>query len=480
MGGSEDELRGVPSRSRSDEREDAGVEEGIRGGRIYRRGDGALERQRGLQRGRGARGGARAQGRGGDEETPRERFSHHRAADRRAPENARLRSLPTLPARIRRAARGHVRAREAARQAPLATRARRRPHPAHRRRRGLHRLRAEPARGGVHGAHREDVRQRGHHPHVGHHPEGGGAVAPGSRYVRAGMDRILVAGAGVFGVTAAIELRERGHEVALIDPGPLPHPLAASTDISKVVRLEYGADEQYTALAERAIEGWRRWNRDLAPLYHEVGLLFLRRTPMRPGTLEQDSFDVLSRRGHPIEVLDAKAIRKRFPAWSEAWTCGTFNPVGGFVESGKAIARLIEEARRAGVELVEGKFTDDLKADQIVFALGAWTPHVLPHLAGEFRSTGHPVFHLMPRDPAPFAAEKFPVFCADIYSTGWYGFPVHPSTGVVKIARAGPGRPMHPESPDRAVTAEEMTELRAFLSQTFPQLADAPLVSTRV
>src|SRR6266478_1265196 len=85
------------------------------------------------------------------------------------------------------------------------------------------------------------------------------------------MDRVLIAGAGVFGVTAAIELRKRGHPVMLVDPGPLPHPLAASTDISKVVRLEYGADEPYTALAERAIEGWRRWNRDLGPLYRETG-----------------------------------------------------------------------------------------------------------------------------------------------------------------------------------------------------------------
>src|ERR1700737_2378513 len=80
------------------------------------------------------------------------------------------------------------------------------------------------------------------------------------------MERTLVVGAGIFGVTAAIELRKRGHAVRLVDPGPLPHPLAASTDISKVVRLEYGADEPYTALAERAIEGWRRWNRDRRPL----------------------------------------------------------------------------------------------------------------------------------------------------------------------------------------------------------------------
>src|SRR5919109_5572873 len=108
---------------------------------------------------------------------------------------------------------------------------------------------------------------------------------------------VIIVGAGINGVVAAIELAKRGHSVVLADPGPLPHPLAASTDISKVVRLEYGADEPYTALAERAIEGWRRWNRDLGTLYHETGLLLLRRTPLALGTLEQDSFEIVSRRG---------------------------------------------------------------------------------------------------------------------------------------------------------------------------------------
>src|SRR5438105_8793186 len=163
------------------------------------------------------------------------------------------------------------------------------------------------------------------------------------------MDRVLVAGAGVFGVTAAIELAYRGHEVALIDPGPLPPPLAASTDISKVVRLEYGADERYTELAERAIEGWRRWNRDLGTLYHETGLLLLRRTPLAPGTLEQDSFEIVSRRGHRPELLDAAAVRARFPAWNAGrYRHGTYDPEGGFVERGEAIGRLVTGARRLG------------------------------------------------------------------------------------------------------------------------------------
>ena len=38
------------------------------------------------------------------------------------------------------------------------------------------------------------------------------------------MARHVVVGGGVFGVTGAISLAERGHEVTLVDPGPLPHP----------------------------------------------------------------------------------------------------------------------------------------------------------------------------------------------------------------------------------------------------------------
>src|SRR6185437_9008873 len=86
---------------------------------------------------------------------------------------------------------------------------------------------------------------------------------------------VAVVGAGIFGVTAALALRRRGHTVSLFDPGPLPHPLAESTDISKIVRLDYGPDDVYLALMESALEGWRRWNEDLGePLFHEVGVLF--------------------------------------------------------------------------------------------------------------------------------------------------------------------------------------------------------------
>src|SRR6059058_155460 len=112
------------------------------------------------------------------------------------------------------------------------------------------------------------------------------------------MAKIIVVGAGISGVTAAIELKKRGHEVVLVDQGPLPHALAASTDISKAVRTAYGADEDYTALAERSIKLWRKWNEEFgAKLYHEVGVMFVRRAKMEPGDFEHESLKLLAKRG---------------------------------------------------------------------------------------------------------------------------------------------------------------------------------------
>src|SRR6476469_1060099 len=101
------------------------------------------------------------------------------------------------------------------------------------------------------------------------------------------MSKVIVGGAGINSDTAAIELKKRGHEVVLVDPGPLPHPLAASTDISKAVRAAYGADEGYTALAERSIKLWRQWNEEFGTqLYHEDGMMFVRRAKMEQGDIE--------------------------------------------------------------------------------------------------------------------------------------------------------------------------------------------------
>src|SRR5438046_4805928 len=131
------------------------------------------------------------------------------------------------------------------------------------------------------------------------------------------MSNVIVVGAGINGVTAAIELKKRDHEVVLVDPGPLPHALAASTDISKAVRAAYGADEDYTALAERSIELWRQWNEEFGTkLYHEVGVMFVRRAKMEPGDFEYESLKLLGKRGLKVARMDTPELWKGFTAWN--------------------------------------------------------------------------------------------------------------------------------------------------------------------
>lgn len=310
---------------------------------------------------------------------------------------------------------------------------------------------------------------------------------------------LLVVGAGIFGITAALEMKARGYRVAVLDPGPLPHPLAASTDISKVVRMEYGPDEAYMTLMEQAYPGWLRWNGELGePLFHDVGVTMLTRAPMAPGGFEYESYHLLRKRGHTPERLNAEQIAQRFPAWQPgAFVDGFYHAQGGYAESGRVVAALVRQAQAKGVLLypdqkvaalleeghqVKGVATQtgtSFYAEHVLIAAGAWTSLLVGELADLLTVTGHPVFHLKPAQPELFTPPLFAVFTADIAQSGWYGFPFHPRERVVKVANHGVGQVLDPERDERVVTDKDVAQLRAFLAETFPALYDAPLVATR-
>src|SRR5881398_434275 len=206
------------------------------------------------------------------------------------------------------------------------------------------------------------------------------------------MSKVIVVGAGINGVTTAIELRRRGHDVVLVDSGPLPHPLAASTDISKAVRAAYGADEEYTELAERSIKIWREWNQEFgAQLYREVGVMFVRQREMKPGDFEYESLKILEQRGNRIERMNSARMWRRFPAWNpELYQDGILELEAGYAESGRVVATLIERAKSLDIELREGvRFSQlheedygvseialdggkRIAGDFVVMAVGAW------------------------------------------------------------------------------------------------------------
>lgn len=323
-------------------------------------------------------------------------------------------------------------------------------------------------------------------------------IRPKMADMKATASSVLILGGGCFGLTAALELRARGWQVTLIDQGRLPHPDAASTDISKVVRMDYATDKQHTEMGERSIELWHQWNAQWKEnLYHETGFLVMSRGALMPGGFEHDSLVFGTGRGHSLHRTSAERLRECHPTWNaDAYQDGYLNPRGGWVESGRVIARLAAEARAFGVQIHEdvahprpifanrcctGITSADgrtWQADATIIAAGAWTPSLLPELREVMWATAQTVFHFKPENPAPFTPPHFPVWGADIGRTGWYGFPAN-ADGLVKVANHGPGRRVE-ASALRSLPDGEEARYRAFLQETFPSLAAAPLYSTRV
>jgi glycine/D-amino acid oxidase-like deaminating enzyme len=312
----------------------------------------------------------------------------------------------------------------------------------------------------------------------------------------------IILGAGIFGVTTAIELCKRKYSVALLNPGHIPHPLAESTDISKIIRMEYGTDVEYMEMVEECLPKWREWN-DLfrIKLYHETGFLLLSRQSLdeNKNSFESASYHNLIKKNYRPERLTKNKLSGHFPFINaKKYADAFYHSIGGYAESGKAIEALTHYAKQSGCDiheeqtaerlLISGNTINGVKtkeersfsAGHVIVCAGNLTPFLVPDLKPFMKITGHPVFHIKPTKPELFSYPSMTVFAADISNTGWYGFPLHPIEGVVKIANHGTGLIINdPEKDERKVYDSDISDLKKFLNESIPSLVNDPIVYTR-
>lgn len=305
---------------------------------------------------------------------------------------------------------------------------------------------------------------------------------------------ICIVGAGIFGMAAALELRERGHEVSLFERGKIPNPEASSTDVSKVIRRTNYPNPTYVELVTRAAAKWREWhNRTSRSIYFQQGTLIVSRD------LEADhethaGWETLNRMGKDVYELTTDQVRERFPQFtvSDEDTL-FFDPWAGYLRSGQALEDLAKLADDAGVTIRENAAVmavDDTPSgarvrtetgwqncDRVVVAAGPWVAELLPAMEKVVRITRQQMAFFAPEDPTPFERGRFPVWM--IFSPGnlWYGFP-HLHEGFVKVAEDSKWEDTTVDVP-REPTSEFLAWAREFVARRIPGLSAAPLVGGR-
>ena len=173
---------------------------------------------------------------------------------------------------------------------------------------------------------------------------------------------VIVVGLGAMGSMAAWQLAARGRRVLGFDRFAPPHTMGSTHGRSRIIREAYFEHPGYVPLLQRAYEGWAR-------LESESGRRLLRRTGGLMAGPESGVLFAGARRSAvehrlPHEVLDADAIRRRFPGFAPPDdTVGLLEPRAGMLWPEGCVEAALDLARRHGAELRTDEPVTSWRAD---------------------------------------------------------------------------------------------------------------------
>ncbi len=305
---------------------------------------------------------------------------------------------------------------------------------------------------------------------------------------------VAVIGAGVFGAWTAWHLARRGRRVLLVDAYGPGNARASSAGESRIIRMGYGADELYTRWSQRSLVQWKEFFAATGQaLFHQTGVLWLAgKTDAR---VEQ-TVETLRRCGVPFQELGRAELDNRYPQIGlDGITKGLLEPQSGVLMARRAVAAVVEDATRGGVEyrvaqIAQPKATEPvssvmttsgerIEAEHFVFACGAWLGKLFPEILGAriFPSRQEVFFFGVPAGDSRFAPPALPTWL--FQEDEIYGMPDLESRGL-KIAVDRHGEKVDPDTQSRLASIDGANEARRFVEQRFPALRAAPIAEARV
>lgn len=320
----------------------------------------------------------------------------------------------------------------------------------------------------------------------------------------------VVIGAGSFGAWTALALQRRGRRVLLLDAWGPAHSRASSGGESRIIRMGYGANSVYTRWSMRSLALWQDlFARTGRPLFHRTGVLWISHPGDEYNSQNLAEFEAAR---VPHETFSQTDLAHHYPQMSldPATTWGLYEPESGVLIARRAVATVVEEARRQGVEYrcaavgmpadaeagpepkkgastshlesittVEGQTISAGKDGVYVFACGPWLGKVFPALLGEriFVTRQEVLFFGTPPGDRRFALPALPTWIDLAHES--YGMPDIEGRGLkVGLDRHGPA--FDPDSGSRQASPDLIEQVRDYLARRFPALAHAPLVDSRV
>ena len=307
---------------------------------------------------------------------------------------------------------------------------------------------------------------------------------------------VAVVGAGAFGGWTALHLLRLGARVTLVDAWGPGNSRSSSGGETRVIRAIYGTDRIYVEMVKRAYELWEQidTNRD-EPLYVETGALWLHRGD---DAYVRSALPILEELGFPVDKPSIAEAKRRWPqikfdgvrsvylerragALSARRACGLVNEVfvkgGGTYRIANAKPGAIANDSMSGLQLQDGSRID---ADAYVFACGPWLGRLFPDVVGNnVLATRQEVYYFgTPRGSDAYRPPRMPVWI-DFGERIVYGIPDVHNRGF-KLADDTRGTAFDPTSGNRTPSAQGIARARVLLSERFPELANAPLVSAEV
>ena len=311
------------------------------------------------------------------------------------------------------------------------------------------------------------------------------------RPVSADSFDVIVLGVGAMGSATVAELAARGVRVLGLERAGVPNDGGSSGGTNRVIRLAYSEDPRYVPLLRRAFERWRSLEeRSGERLLVVTGGLDA--GPM-DGNIVSGSLESCRLHGLSHELLDAAAVRRRFPGFAlPDDMAAVYQADAGLVMSERAIAAYAQAAIEDGAE-IHGRepaigwepTTDgvvvrteraEYRARRLVVSAGAWAPTLAPPLADLLVPERQVLIWTQPWRPERFRVGSFPVFIMGAPAGQLYGLPSYGIPGFKfgvfhhKFERVDPSTwdPLRIDTSDEAM-------LRSNIDLYFPDAAGPTL-----